>query len=70
MTSVQWLCNCLQPDNKVVVVGMADGLLSIRHRKDTTGGATKKSRTSKKSSYRYTLESHRYKPKKVGTGES
>ncbi|KAK2184547.1 hypothetical protein NP493_261g01017 [Ridgeia piscesae] len=58
------LSAAIAPDNKVVVVGMADGLLSIRHRKDTTGGATKKSRTSKKSSYRYTLESHRYKPKK------
>lgn len=62
--------NYFQPDNKVVVVGMADGLLSIQHRKEPTDPSTKKSRTSKKSSYRYTLDSHKYQPKKVRNATS
>ena len=48
---------------------MADGLLSIQHRKEPQEPSEVKKK-KKKSSYRYTLDSQKYLPRKVQTSTS
>lgn len=53
LVAIVFMC-CMQPDDSVLVVGMADGLLSIQYRKDeeAEAAAAKEVITKKKFSRR------------------
>ncbi|KAJ8263113.1 hypothetical protein COCON_G00155700 [Conger conger] len=58
-----WFCFCVQPEDGAVVVGMANGVLSVKHRKSPEekpeAGSTKRRRPS----YRVFVKGRNYAPK-------
>ncbi len=53
------VCWYLQPDDAALVVGMADGLVSIQHKKpEVKHTAAQVKKQQKKASYKYTLMDH------------